>query len=219
MAEENDALFKEIEEEIRQDKANELWKIYGNYIIGAALSLVIGVGAFQGWKTYDANQRNARGETFEAARTLSVKNKTSEALDAFDALADGKSDGYAFLARFRTAGLLSDRKDHAGAADIYKSLAANSDLPKSYRDLAIVLGAQQELDGTSGASVMADQLAGLLDAKNPWRHSAREISGLFALKNGDRKKAREILKELAEDATAPQGLAQRANEMLKIIGE
>jgi len=219
VAEENEALFKEIEEELRQDKADEIWKVYGNYFVGAALSLVIGVGAYQGWKTYDLDNRNARGEIFEAARALSVKNKPNEALDAFSALAKDQNDGYSFLARFREAGLLSDAKDHASAADIYKSLSANADLPKQYSDLAIVLGALQELDGKTGSSVMGDQLAGILDAKNPWRHSAREISGLIALKNGDRKKARALLKELAEDATAPQGLAQRANEMLKTIIE
>jgi hypothetical protein len=219
VAEENEALFKEIDEELRQDKANEMWKAYGNYIIGGAVALILTVAGFQGWKTYDTNQRIARGEAFDAARVLSSGKKTEEAIAAFGKVADGNSDGYAQLARFREAGLLAQNGDQAAAISIYKTLSENDALTLQYRDLAVVLGAFQELNSSSGERGLIDRLGGLTDAKNPWRHSAREALAIVALKNGDRAKAREHYKTLADDAMTPRGLAQRAAEMLKTIGQ
>ncbi len=217
MAEENDALFKEIDEELRQDKANKLWKAYGNYVIGGALALVIGVGGFQAWQTYDINQRMARGMAFDAAKVLGSGNKSDEAIAAFGKIAEGNSDGYAQLARFREAGLLAGKGDYAAAVEIYKMLSEADGLAPQYRDLAVVLGAMQELNGSGSGTTLTDRLGSIIDAKNPWRHSAREALAIAALKNGDRTKAREHFQNLADDATTPQGLAQRAGEMLKTI--
>jgi len=219
VAEENDALFKEIDEELRQDKANKMWKAYGNYIIGGALALVLGVAGFQAWQSYDTNQRMARGMSFDAARVLSSSEKTEEALVAFGQIAEGNSDGYAQLARFREAGLLAAKGDYIGSSDVYKKLSEDDGLDQQYRDLAVVLGALQELNAPGGETTLTDRLENLVTATNPWRHSAREALGIAALKNGDKSKAREHFKMIADDATTPQGLAQRAGEMLKTISQ
>jgi hypothetical protein len=219
VAEENEALFKEIDEELRQDKANEMWKAYGNYIIAGALSLVLGVAGFQGWQKYDTQQKMARGEVFENAKVLAADDKISEAIDAFGKVADGNSDGYAQLALFREAGLLAKSGDYSASAAVYGKLSKSDDLDQQYRDLATVLGALQELNLSTGEGTLIDGLPALLESTNPWRHMAREALGASALKNGDKNKSREHFQALADDATAPQGLAQRAGEMLKAIGE
>ncbi len=46
---EDDFLFEEIDDELRQDRAHKLWRAYGQYVIGAVLALVIGVAGYQGW--------------------------------------------------------------------------------------------------------------------------------------------------------------------------
>jgi len=37
-------IFQEVEEDVRKERYEQLWKKYGNYIIGAAAILVIAVG-------------------------------------------------------------------------------------------------------------------------------------------------------------------------------
>ncbi len=219
MAEENEVLFKEIDEELRQDKANQMWKAYGNYVIGGAVALVLSVAGFQGWQSYDSKQRMARGEVFETAKVLAADNKIEDAIAAFGKIADENNDGYAQLARFQEAGLLSKSGDFAGSAAAYATLADSSDIAPQYRDLAILLGALQELNTTTGNAPLTDRLGTLLDSQNPWRHSAREILAIAAYKNGNATKSGEHFKALADDATTPNGLAQRAEEMLKSIGQ
>ena len=40
-------LFREIDEELRQERFEKLWQNYGKYVIGAAVAVVLSVG---GWK-------------------------------------------------------------------------------------------------------------------------------------------------------------------------
>ena len=37
-------LFREIEEELRQERFEKLWRSYGRYVIGAAVAVVVAVG-------------------------------------------------------------------------------------------------------------------------------------------------------------------------------
>ena len=62
---EQENLFKEIDEELRQEKMTVLWKKYGIFVMGAAVLVVGSVAAFQAWQTWDTNRRSAESAQFE----------------------------------------------------------------------------------------------------------------------------------------------------------
>ncbi len=216
MADESDVLFKEIEEDLRQDRANLFWTDYGKYIVGAAVAVVVAVGSFQGWKSYDLKTRQAAGEKFAAAQVLVEEQKADDALKAFAEISkDG--GGYGVLARFKTAALHGNNGDLASAIGLYMELADDSSLATYYKDMAVILGALVELDSDGTDRKLLDRVVGLNDGNNFWRHSAREVLGLNALQDGKSSEAAEFFKAIAEDATAPQTIKARASEMLLII--
>ena len=45
---EQDSLFKEIDEDIRQEKYKDLWRKYAKIIISISLAFVLGVATFKG---------------------------------------------------------------------------------------------------------------------------------------------------------------------------
>ena len=82
MAEENEALFKEIEEEVRKDNAYRLWATYRYYIIGIVITILTFVAVHQIWQDYNMSQKISRGEAFSIA--LSEINKGEEKNDSAD---------------------------------------------------------------------------------------------------------------------------------------
>ena len=42
-------IFDEIEEDLRRDRMKEIWQRYGNYILGLAVLIIIGVAGRQGY--------------------------------------------------------------------------------------------------------------------------------------------------------------------------
>jgi len=213
----HDSLFREIDEELRQEHYAKLWKKYGNYVIGAALALVVGVAGFQGWRNYDVKTRSAEGMRFAEAQRLMQGDQNEAAAQAFGRLAADASAGYALLARFQEAALLARRGDRAGAIAAYRELAEDTGIDALYRDLALVLGALHEID-TVDRAALSQRMAPLAADDNPWRHSAREIIAVLAQRGGDVGKARELYSGLANDVAAPSGIRSRAQEMLAILG-
>ncbi len=209
-----DSLIREIDEDIRKEKYAKLWKSYGNYVIAAAVALVVGVAGFQGWYSYDLEKRETEGEQMAGAMALS-EGEPSAALTELRSLAESAGGGYALLARFQEAALVAGEGDEEAAIAIYRKLGTEAGDPM-YRDLAVVLGAQHQL-ASAGSSVDRVELERTLQPitaeDNPWRYSAREIIGILALQVGDNAKAAEIFSALATDFRAPQGLRSRAAEL------
>ena len=47
MAENDDSLLREVEEEIRREQMQKIWQRYNGLILGAAALIVLGVGGLQ----------------------------------------------------------------------------------------------------------------------------------------------------------------------------
>ena len=123
-------------------------------------------------------------------------------------------------ARFNQARLLAEKGEAGTAATAYLGLADDPDVTPIYRGLAVVLGTLQELNvaGTDRAA-LEKRLEPLIADSSPWRFSARELTGLLAKQSGNMAKAKKLFSGLADDRMAPQGIRNRAREMLSILGK
>lgn len=210
-------IFREIEEDLRRERAEKLWKKYGSYVVGVALGFVLTVAAYVGWQKYSEGQRLADGERFAAALQQVRPGAEAGAADALSMVAQESGAGYAVLARLREGALRAEAGEAAGAIAVYDALAADDGVDPLFRELALLLSVMHQMDGGDAATLI-DRLEPLIDAANPWRHSAREIRGILYFRSGDRGLARKDFTDLSDDATTPQGLRARAAEMLAILG-
>ena len=191
----------------------QLWKRYGNWVIALAVLVVVAAGAFSWWRDHETKLRAAEGERYAAALQLADQGDTASAAAAMAAIAKDAGAGYATLADLTAAGLEGERGDIDGALARYDSLAANGSADKSFRDLAVLLGAYYRVD-REPLDQFRQRLAPLTADDNVWRYAARELVALAELKAGDQAAARGDFQKLADDATAPAGVRARAAEML-----
>src|SRR5690606_8957185 len=119
-------LFREVDEELRRDRAVELWKRYGPYVVGAAVAIVVATGAYVAWRDYTQQQAAEQGTAFFAATALASSGATKEAISAFEELAVSATTGYATLARMREAALKADAGEREAAIGLYRSVAEDS---------------------------------------------------------------------------------------------
>lgn len=213
----SDLLIQEVDEDLRREQYEKLWKQYGNWIIAAALAVVLIVAGYQGYQGWDKNQRNKEALAFEAARSLAATGKTQEASDAFAKLAADGHAGVAVESQMIRAQLLQQSGDNAGAVAAYEALAKSS-APSVYRDLAVVKAALLTIDN-GDASPYEPRLAQIANASNPWHSLATETLAMQAIKKGDLAKATDFYKKLSDDATTPEGMRGRATEMLAALAQ
>lgn len=214
-----EGIFREIDDELRQEQFTTLWKRYGRlFVIGAGV-IVATVAAYKAWESYDISNRSQQGERFSTSLRLVQDGNGEAALNALNLLNAEAASGYKMLSGFNAAALMAGEGNEPQAIAAYDNLAADSSLQSVYRDLAILLGAISRLNNGEDSATLTARLMPLSVTTNPWRHSARELMAVVAEQTGDKIKARELFKALYEDATAPQGIRNRAGEMLAALAE
>ncbi|MCB1520171.1 MAG: tetratricopeptide repeat protein [Hyphomicrobiaceae bacterium] len=216
MANNEDTLIREVQEELRRERMEQLFSQYGTYVLMAAIAVVAGIAAFQWNKSRTADAAFKAGAAFEAASNLAADGKQDEAIKSFETLAKQGPEGYAAMARLRLAAaeLKAGRKAEATAA--YQALASDQQadrLLSSYASLQLAALKIGEADFTE----VENRLNDLAREGGPWRANARELLALAALKAGKTDKARSVLEELLADKTTPGSVGQRAQVLMSKI--
>jgi hypothetical protein len=207
-------IIREVDEELRRENFEKLWRKYGSYALGLAAVIVLGVAGFFQWQHYTQSQREERARQYEAAVQL-VAAADPGAPAALQALT-AREDGYGALAQLQQAELKAQAGDGAGAVAIYEKVTADRAVDPSLRNLALILLALHTAD-TAPPDQLTQRLQPLTAATNPWHYSALELMAVLARRQGDNAKAVQILTSLADDLNAPQALRQRATEMLHAL--
>ena len=210
-------IFREVDEEVRREKLQQLWERHSNLIVALALLVVLAVGGWRGYDWWENKKAAESGQAFEAALNLAESGKQDEARTAFAKLAQEGSSGYRILARFREAAELA-RTDPAAAAQAYGALAADSSLGRTLQDLAAIRGGLVMVDTAPLADLTA-KLEPLTAADRPFRHTARELLALAAWRAGDKAAAKRWFDLIATDAETPAGTRQRVEVLMTLSGD
>ena len=138
--------FREVDEDIRKERYEKLWKRYRWWLLGITLALIIAVAAYVIIKEQNDARHIDEGRQFAAALGELEAGRLKSSADKFLALADSTDSGYLALARLRAADVLVQASDITGAIALYDELARDSRADLLYRELAILLAAEQLLD-------------------------------------------------------------------------
>jgi hypothetical protein len=210
-------IFREVDEEVRRERLQQLWERHSNLIVAAALVVVLAVGGWRGYDWWEQKKAAEAGQAFEAAVLLAEGGKQAEAQAAFAKVAQEGSSGYRTLARFREAAELA-KTDPAAAVNAYAALAADSSLGVTLQDLAATRGGLIMVD-TAPLAELTARLEPLTAANRPFRHTAREILALGAWRAGDAAAAKRWFDLIATDTETPAGTRQRMDVLMTLSGD
>jgi len=213
-----DALIREVNEDLREEQMKMLWNRFGGYVIGAAVGVVVIVAGYQGWKQYDLSNRTNEGNSFYSATLLAESGNKEAAIQAFAQLSVDSTSGYGTLAEFQQAALMADQGDVKGAAALYEKITKTNAADIAMSGLANVLGAMLEINaGDYDEAGMTMRLEAISGDSHPYRYSARELLGLVAMNAGNTALALETFTRLTEDTTTPQGTRERAKNLVQYL--
>ena len=208
-------IFREVDDDLRRDNAQQLWDKYGIYLIGAAVAIVVVTSAFVGWRAFTTSQAETAALAFiEAERAASVEGADAPAIYA--ALAEDAPAGYAALARLRAAAAFTEAGEKVAAVETYETLVADTSAEPILRDLAQVK-AGALLVGEASYDDLATRLVALTDESAPWRNPVREVLGLAAYREQKYERAYAYFQEIVNDPTATPGVRDRAHVMIALV--
>lgn len=209
----DESLFREVEEEIRQEEYKKLWDRYGTAFTALAVLIVLGVGGFEAWKYWQRQQSEQASVVYLDAARKAGDKKYDDALAAFAAV---KQPGFGQLAKLTEASVLAEKGDAAKALEIYKAFATDPGSDRALADLANIRAGYLQVD-TATPDQLLPTLGQYDKDDNVWRHAAREIFGLAAYRIKDFAMADRYMNALFADPETPDAMRQRAQAMIQLI--
>ncbi len=212
----DDSFVREVDEELRQDRFNALWRQYRVFIIGGAVLIVALTGGWRGYEYWTESRANRSGDQFLQALQLSEAGDTDGAQEILDQLQKDGYGAYPVLARFRAAAVMAKAGNDDAAVSAFDAVANDPSIPKVMQDVASLRAALLLVDGGTFEDV-AQRVQPLNNELSPLRHSAREALGLSAWKTGKSAEALALFEQIIADDTAPANLRQRAGLMAELL--
>ena len=206
-------IFREVDEEIRHERYAELWKRYGLWIIGVALALVLAVAGYQGWEAYQRSQARDASQRYADALAKIETQSPAAAIQALESVAGSAPEGYALLARLRTAALQAETGEIRAAVATWDAIADNAETPAPFRTLATLFSVMNRMVN-GDAAALSRELKPIAEGDGAFRATAVELQAVLAMKQNQTARAIELYKRIADGAQVPAQQRQRATQML-----
>lgn len=208
-------IFREVDEDIRQEKYRRLWNKYGLYIIGFAVLIVLATIGYRSWLYWQETQSQAAGDMFYDAVQLSEAQNYQEAAEIYREL-EGSIGGYPALAKLRLATDMAKSGQSQEALDAFDALSNDSSLMEAIRSVAAMRAGYIAVDSEDYTAV-ADRVEKLTGDTGPFRAAARELLALSAWKNGDIESARRWISAVQDDQETPVDVSRRISILSEVI--
>ncbi|HXH00539.1 MAG TPA: tetratricopeptide repeat protein [Sphingomicrobium sp.] len=212
-----ESFAREVDENLRRDQARDAAKRYGGLIAGALLLFLAAVGGYLYWQNQQVKQAELATEQLSAVLDDLGTGKASTAAPRFDTLRRSDSEGVSATAGFSRAALALQDGDRKLASKIFGEIAADEDLAKPYRDLALLRGTALDFDAIGPDAVIA-RLQPLAVPGQPFFGSAGELVGMALAAKGQRAPAAQLFAKIAADPAVPDTLRSRAVQVAGTLG-
>lgn len=207
-------IFREVEEEVRRERLEKLWKKYGDYMIAGAAVVVIGVAGFKLWQHYEYVQTQKASAAYIEALETAGTGKPDEVAARFAQIAKTAPGGYALLAQMSQADTLLATGKTQEAIALYRKIADKD--TKDIGEAARIRAAWALADSAPKADI-EKLLQPINTDKSGWRFMVRELLAYTDFRDGRLKDAATGYAKLAADPAAPDALRQRAGAMAALM--
>jgi hypothetical protein len=205
-------LLLEIDEAMRRERMEKLWKQYGSYLVGFIVLVVLATGIYSGWRSWNE----------------SVRIKDTEYL--FSLLDDAKfpdnikPEALKMRAPLRGVALMNAAGEYlqsgkpAEALKLFEQTGKDKSIPSEIRHLALLMQARLvATDAKSQADPEEILQPVLKDTKSPWQpYALLEAAAFSANRGNDYTQARSYLKQILDRENLPQSLYGKAQALDRI---
>ncbi|MEQ1498296.1 MAG: tetratricopeptide repeat protein [Novosphingobium sp.] len=216
-AAQQDGFLREVDEALREEQMVDAVKRWAKPV-GAAI--VIGLVAMGGYMVWDNSKKQAAGEISEKV-ILALDKVDAGQLDGaakdLSALSGQGSDGNRAVVAMSLAAIAQEQGKSEEAAKKFAAIAADTSMPKVFRDLATIREVSIRYDAMKPEDVIA-KLKPLAVPGNAFFGSAGELLGMAYLDAGKPELAGPLFAQIGNDKNVPESLRKRTRQIASGLG-
>ena len=205
-------LFIEVDEALKQERLEKLWKKYGGFLIGFLILIVLATATHAGYNAWIQHRNFKQTNLY-----LDIVSKQTASPDDLLAILPKVTTGMRTVISLRAAGLALEQNSEEQALSIYQTIESDKAQQKENPDLVslakyMATNLDKEMSTTDKISRYETISK---EENNPWRyHALLDAAVLEATQNNNHKKANDFLSQITEmNSSAAQGLKQKAQSL------
>ncbi len=215
---EEDALLREVVEDVKNDQFRQMWDKYGLFIIIAVAVILTATVSFEGIKNWQLKKSQELSNAYSVALSLQNQGRFDESLQIYNELAENASGIYADIAKMQIANVFIEQNKVDDAMAILQNLINDTATLPEMRDIAALKLASYKLDSDAPADEISNLLTPLTVGENP-SNIARELMAMLYIRENDMAKAKEMYESIASSEDAPDNMKARALDMANLLSE
>lgn len=221
MADNIDQFMEEVEQDLKQEKIEKVWKQYGKHFLVGGAVILGGISLFSFWNKHQTSKNQEHMAKLIAAQNFMQQDEAKKAEGVLNLLNKEGSFTYQTLGNFTLAALLKkDAATQGKALDHYKTLSENLKLEEDKRHFAtlckIVLSHSLKKETLDSLTKEIDLI---ISKDDGWAPLALEIKGMLLLKEKQNKEALEVFTNLVMHKKTSQTMRARARLMTQYLSE
>ena len=213
-----DALLREVVEDVKNEQIRQLWDKYGLFIIiGVALVLTAAI-SFESIKSWRDRKNQELSNAYSVAMSLQTQGRLDESLDVYTTLVE-KSDGiYQDLAKLQIANIKMQQNNHEEAFEILENIVTNKKVEHNLRNIAAIKLASYLLDNDGDAQKIEDLLLPIAENDTNFI-AARELLAMLRIREKNISKAISEYEKIAALPDVAEDIRIRALDMLNVLSK
>ena len=211
------AFIREVNEDVRTEKAILFWNKYKYYIIGIIV-LILAITISK--NVYESNKKETslkQATTFE--RIMSNNASSADKIKELEEFAKSAKYGYRDIAYFNIYSIQIESGDIASAIDTLKTIIKKA-TDSSFKDLAILKLATLNFaqnDITDSQKTEIIKLLSKISASKPFYFSAQFVLGVIYISQNNPNLAKTTFDRIVENEKTPIGLKSQSLNMLNFL--
>ena len=215
---EEDALLREVVEDVKNEQLQQIWNKYGLAIIVSVALILTAAISFESLKNWHTKKQQELSNSYSIALSLQNQGRLDESLEVYSVLTERTSGIYSSLARIQVANIyLTQNKAEDAEKVLYAIVNDNSVLPQM-RNIAAIKLASYKLDNNTPADEIKSLLTPIVE-NDENSNIAREMLAMLYIREKDITQAKNEYKKIADSSDVSDELRNRALDMLNLLAE
>ncbi len=215
---EEDALLREVVEDVKNEQLQQIWNKYGLAIIISVAFILTAAISFESLKSWHAKKQQELSNTYSIALSLQNQGRLDESLDVYSMLTEKTSGIYADLAKIQVANIYLTQNKSDDAEKVLLALINDTSTLPQLRDIATIKLASYKLDNNTSAEEIKSLLSPLVD-NNDASSIAREMLAMLYIREKDITQAKNEYQKIVNSSAVSDELRNRALDMLNLLNE
>ena len=211
-----DNFFREVSEDVQNDKLKKIWDTYGLHIIIAIIAILTIAVSFETLKAWKIKRNETWSDAYAYALQLQNQGKYEESLNILADIEQKNKGIYKNLSEIQKANILFEQGKNAEALTLLEKIVNDEDFNSKLRHITAVKLVSYKLD-TAPREEIEKLLTPLMNAESSWKNIAKEMLAMLEIREGNIEKAKEIYSEILNSPDLSDGLKLRVQDMLSAL--